>query len=687
MLVNVLDSRLIKELLGSKAETAYTLDVHGKQLHRIEDLIEVPRLRTLNISWNGIENLGMELQGVRQLRELRASNNKISEASGLSECKCLEALYLQENRIETIPSSITVLKSLKTLRLDRNLISDAGSYLSHCIALTHLDLSGNSLTSVSGLAALCNLVELDLSRNEIKWIDTGAFDGCRATLQELRLAENCIGDFGPVHKAKNYTCKNDLSKKQHDKQGDMIRERLKADEQKLRRLRRGKVQSVPKTSSSSSMKNSTQITPRTITANTNAKSSLAGLEGLSALRTLSLRRNQLTNCRHIPKLSSLNELELSENRLVKIDGLDQVAPKLDVLALESNQLDDLKSILAALSPLQELAELRLANNPCAADTKSNTPAYVLYLADGISSLRVLDDLAVDSGEVTTSEEVSTRPSTSIVRPLTARRYRGLEKLEPLADVQERASSFRRNVGGVRGEISKMRQKVGDPSKLRTISKKETARTRGELARALNFAKEPTSPVSKLPPPPVLLNNQDTIMEVDEAIDEELRAAVDAFINRDAPPEELPTQDDDDWSSQEEDVAEYLRAVNKTPADTVVVKTAIGKPKYTDNASIDEDSNNKEEEPAVDNDDDDQSQEKSIAGDARQQYDAMMASYRAALGDLTSSSTSSSYSSSPPQKDLSSGTSVSEKLSSSKGARLSRKYPSKAPPQQSGICPS
>ena len=100
-----------------------------------------------------------------RLANRRCSSNKLEDCEGLGECVSLESLQLQQNLLTEAPKCLSQLRQLRALRLDRNRLSGAvGPGLAACVALTSLDLSGNALTSLAGLAGLVSLLELDVSR-------------------------------------------------------------------------------------------------------------------------------------------------------------------------------------------------------------------------------------------------------------------------------------------------------------------------------------------------------------------------------------------------------------------------------------------------------------------------------------------------------------------------------------------
>ncbi|XP_078153718.1 receptor-like protein EIX1 [Carex rostrata] len=143
----------------------------------IYDLASVPSLRTLDLSYNFINNSkGFESwSNLTKLQMLDLSDNfpPISIFSSLAKVSSLRALYLDdiymmEGSIDVAVKELSALK-LEVLSLSRCTFYGSFPYLGNwstslkALALTHNGLNG-TLTS-QGLCRLENLQELDLSRN------------------------------------------------------------------------------------------------------------------------------------------------------------------------------------------------------------------------------------------------------------------------------------------------------------------------------------------------------------------------------------------------------------------------------------------------------------------------------------------------------------------------------------------
>ena len=482
----VLDADSIEKLLekhGVDVDQAYVLEAANEGFEALVELSSCPKLRTLNVNGNRLIDL-RQLNGAPHLRELKAGNNRLEDADDIEFCKELETLHLHNNpKLEKAPRSVGRLRHLRTLRLDRCGIVDVGSGLKNCASLRILDLSGNCISGLgSSLASLSGLVELDLSGNELKRIPSGALDGCRASLQELRLADNELG-FVQVEPTPL----------------------INGVQRKLRRLPAKKQAKAKRTNGP-----------------------LDGLQRFSNLRSLHLAGNRFSSFVAFPLLSDLAELDVARNRLHDLSGLATKAPSLDVLDASENAIGDLGHLAQALGELSSLAELRLQGNPCVPHVRPKTsrpvsrarpvsrkgpekpPAWALVCARAAPTLELLDDFHLKNGA----------PSDAEMRPAKVSR-----SIEPIGDTDARAVQFRALLGGARATLRDMGRKevaliaggcAPPPERPKPTPKDYSgdnalAKRLSGLERALTFGKQQPEDVIKAP-----LLNTTPVKVVDEA---------------------------------------------------------------------------------------------------------------------------------------------------------------------------
>ena len=271
-----------------------------------------------------------------------------------------------------------------------------------------LDLSGNCISALStALASLSGLVELDLSGNELKRLPQGALDGCRATLESLKLSDNELG-------------------------ASVIQEPSELVNGVQRKLRRLPAKKARKSGP------------------------LDGLQRFAALKTLHVAGNRFSSFAAFPLLSELNELDIARNRLESLDGLATKCPAVDVLDASDNGIGDLGGLAGSLGALSHLAEFRLKGNPCvplqrpkssrpksrsrpASRAGTKAPAWALVCARACTTLELLDDFQLKNGETAPPSEKKPHP---------------VRQVEPMADTDKRAQEVPRPC--CRGRVPRLR---------------------------------------------------------------------------------------------------------------------------------------------------------------------------------------------------------------------------------------
>lgn len=532
-----LDAAFIKCEVAGMADSTYELDVRARRLAAITDLKSVPRLRSLDVSWNALRNLG-SLMGVPQLRELKAASNKLIEISAISSCRHLEVVALQDNELTEAPLVLASLRKLRTLRLDRNRIAHAvGPGLSQCTSLRSLDLSGNQLSSVAGLASLASLTDLDLSHNCIEYLPASALDGCRTTLCELRLADNKIGDSVPTARESEQTC------------------------------------SLQALVGFSSL--------RSLNIATNRCISFIGWPVLTALGELDCRHNRLATLDGLDsQMPHIDILDLGCNQLADIGEVVKVLkrlPELVELYLAGNpcapwgrkrshrpstasteRIEPLTKKSAARPSTAVRASTGRPQTPLRMPTPSlswrddrDAPGWALVCGRALNKLQVLDDLVVDAS-------VQAKPPRLV--PVKNKYSRGLAKVEPVADVERKANDFRTALSRIKVELRRIEQDALD---LPPRPPLETALNKRTLNRALSFSlrnrhgeRSPRVQPAPKPPTPPPFNDE---LVPDDNSDKDTNVSDDVHCLDNVPlPADPPSSDDDDDDAV---LREYRNAVN------------------------------------------------------------------------------------------------------------------------------
>ena len=141
------------------------LRLSNNEISDLAPLAEAKSLTTLHLDRNRIRNI-TPLEGLTELRELRLSNNGIHYLAPLAQAKSLTTLHLDRNRIRDI-TPLETLTGLTTLDLENNQISDVTPLVQLSQSLEELDLQKNRIQDVPPLASLISLERLYLLHNPI----------------------------------------------------------------------------------------------------------------------------------------------------------------------------------------------------------------------------------------------------------------------------------------------------------------------------------------------------------------------------------------------------------------------------------------------------------------------------------------------------------------------------------------
>ena len=96
-----LTSRTIEALAAEPNSSEYALDLHNRGLKAIVELAAATRLRSLDVSFNRLVALE-NLEGAKELRELRAYSNTVARADG---CAALPKLEVSASGHVQLPAS------------------------------------------------------------------------------------------------------------------------------------------------------------------------------------------------------------------------------------------------------------------------------------------------------------------------------------------------------------------------------------------------------------------------------------------------------------------------------------------------------------------------------------------------------------------------------------------------------
>lgn len=132
---------------------------------------ELHHLEWLDLSFNNLEEVAIDIALCQSLRYLNLSNNKMKELHpALAILPKVETLDLSYNELAKISSAIGKCRSLRALDLSCNRLTHLPSSIAECEALIHLHCYNNSLITLPFSIAwlVPQLISFDVGRNPLK---------------------------------------------------------------------------------------------------------------------------------------------------------------------------------------------------------------------------------------------------------------------------------------------------------------------------------------------------------------------------------------------------------------------------------------------------------------------------------------------------------------------------------------
>lgn len=315
--------------------TLATINLANNHIRYVADNVFSSSAKIINLSNNQINHLPANLIQTAAVRELNLANNTLSAfpSSFFVGQYDLEKLSLAGNMLTTasLSTNLTIdLLNLIELDLCHNQVQTVPEqFLASMLNLQILKLCGNKLSSVHFPELMPNLVNLDLSSNQLRSIEPGYFSSL-PLLTQLSLSDNQINVLHPAAFNNNTDILIlDLSRNQMYKIPDAL--------SSLNKL-------------------------QTLDLGWNQISSLHSLDNMEQLWRLQIPNNLIAEipAEFFTKLVSLQVLDLSNNRLAKLEpGSLDLNPSLRAVRLDGNYLTKIDSIFTKLS---QLVWLNVSNN-------------------------------------------------------------------------------------------------------------------------------------------------------------------------------------------------------------------------------------------------------------------------------------------------------------------------------------
>lgn len=381
------------------------LNLLGCGLESIPDLLCLKdHLEVLVLSYNNIQSINHHLDGLRKLRTLDLSFNRVGRLAHLDRCESLQTLEANNNQLNLFEDleylgRVFRGRDLKQLDLRKNAICGTKRYRLHVLQhLPTLDcLDRQSVTKDESLCAQQLITKLSSAKiwdyfyrmkvisvppssansdsssersargsnnkpeyDEEDHRDTGrpsspclsAFRPCWNAIEELIFNRELIGEIEGFEHAANLRVASF---------SDNVIKRI------------------------GGLENCARLEELSLEDNEIAK--VENLESLVCLKKLHLGRNRISAIERLDMLENLTQLSLEENQITSLRGLGS-ALKLMELYIGNNRIEVLKEI-QHLKSLPKLTILDLSGNEL-----TRTQDYRLYAVYYLRRVKVLDGLSI-----------------------------------------------------------------------------------------------------------------------------------------------------------------------------------------------------------------------------------------------------------------------------------------------------
>ena len=326
-----LSDNLLQSVLGKEAPNECI--VQGQNISEIGQLSDnYSSLRRLDISFNALKSL----KGIEQfprLRDLSAYCCRLDDVFHVSETTHLQSLLLQQNGITSFPSSFRGLKNLRELRVDRNQLSTIEN-LNCCVSLRILDISFNSIESLSGLAGLQSLQELRANNNIIKSLITLK---SLPSIREVQVSHNKLTTLEGIQQLPTL-------------------EIIHADHNLIKTVR------IPQTFTKKKSLSKIDININNNTTKAPLKRTNSNVGSMSS-RSTGVNNKEKEGSVVVLGLLALTELNLSNNEITSLEGINSLGIKMEILNVSYNSIDltgdKIDNFITILSSLKSLNELQI----------------------------------------------------------------------------------------------------------------------------------------------------------------------------------------------------------------------------------------------------------------------------------------------------------------------------------------
>jgi len=302
------------------------------------------------------------------------SNQKLSEIPPETLNSLITDLTVDNTTITQISN---IPRTLRSLTCKNNRIYSFAPVISQAPKLIKIDLSGNRITNIDGIAKLLDLDTLLLAENNLRNCDFSEL----LKLRDLRVLDLSFNGLR-------------LSEKTEIIQNLPEIERLYLNKNEFEKFR--------------IMSNMRKI--KELRIDSNSKLEVIEIaENIESLEILSANSNKITNINEICKLKNLRELQLNDNKIKEISEIIKNCVKLRILYLANNLLTKIPNLHMPLLEKIDLKSNRLSNlnflNECKNLVELNISSNILTEIDMIDNLKNLHKLDISRNKLTTAKNI------------------------------------------------------------------------------------------------------------------------------------------------------------------------------------------------------------------------------------------------------------------------------------------
>ena len=333
------DNNLYQSLRTRLSNYIIDRDDNTKTLEIRTDAI--PQITELDLSNCQISDLS-GIENFTGLTILNLSKNTISDISDLSNLNSLKTLNLSNNTINNI-NNISSLTALVSLNLNSNKISDI-SPVSRLINLQTLDVSNNAISTAIAVRSLSNLTSLNVSQNSSL---ANLSDVLMTQLTSLNVSSTAITDVENITNCRNLLELN-LSNNNISTLSPLFKTEKVGNETVaiMRNLQKLDVGYTTKTGLSfSNLKRITAL--RELYAQGNELTSVSGIAEMGSLEYVNLDDNEIENIEPFRITTTQNGIEMTKYLIPATQ-----------ISLANNEIED----ISVLSYLEEIEYLDLSGN-------------------------------------------------------------------------------------------------------------------------------------------------------------------------------------------------------------------------------------------------------------------------------------------------------------------------------------